>query len=239
MRFESCLAPRSNGSAREPSRPDPARGGETPVQPHRVHPPEGRSSSLGAGRRLRARWSGTTGRWRSGDGGRTGSCYPSPGEERAVREPSLAVRNGCCQCWFAKGSSRGDPPGKTSVDVCDDGGIVVAEALVCARQRPPQFPLRPYNTRQRNDDQLTRHERIARKHDCRTTGPRDHAHPAPPKRSKSMTRWVVPGTRPTRSDSSSRPSCSRRSRAATDENAKGQEATVDAVMRGEKPAPSA
>jgi hypothetical protein len=24
-------------------------------------------------------------------------------------------------------------------------GIVWAEALVCARQRPPQFPLRPYN----------------------------------------------------------------------------------------------
>jgi hypothetical protein len=113
------------------------------------------------------------------------------------------------------------------------------KTLASARQRPPQFPLRPYNTRQRNDDQLTRHERIARKHDCRTTGPRDHAHPAPPKRSKSMTRWVVPGTRPTRSDSSSRPSCSRRSPAATDENAKGQEATVDAVMRGEKPAPSA
>jgi hypothetical protein len=39
-----------------------------------------------------------------------------------------------------KGVTRGD----TSVDVCAHGGIVVAEALVCARQRPPQFPLHPY-----------------------------------------------------------------------------------------------
>jgi predicted aldo/keto reductase-like oxidoreductase len=36
------------------------------------------------------------------------------------------------------------PPGKTSVDVCAHRGIVGAESLVCARQRPPQFPLRPY-----------------------------------------------------------------------------------------------
>src|SRR5450830_1166042 len=39
-------------------------------------------------------------------------------------------------------------PGETSVDVCAHGGIVVTEALVCARQRPPQFPLRPYSTQE-------------------------------------------------------------------------------------------
>ena len=31
--------------------------------------------------------------------------------------------------------------------MCAHGRIVVAEALVCARQRPPQFPLRPYKFR--------------------------------------------------------------------------------------------
>ena len=31
--------------------------------------------------------------------------------------------------------------------MCDDGGIAVGAALVCARQRPPQFPLRPYRWR--------------------------------------------------------------------------------------------
>jgi hypothetical protein len=40
-------------------------------------------------------------------------------------------------------SLKGGHPGETSVDVCAHGGIVVTEALVCARQRPPQFPLRP------------------------------------------------------------------------------------------------
>src|SRR5664280_1409314 len=42
-------------------------------------------------------------------------------------------------------SLKGGHPGETSVDVYAHGGIVVTEALVCARQRPPQFPLRPYN----------------------------------------------------------------------------------------------
>ena len=28
--------------------------------------------------------------------------------------------------------------------MCVHGGIVVTDALVSARQRPPQFPLRPY-----------------------------------------------------------------------------------------------
>ena len=32
--------------------------------------------------------------------------------------------------------------------MCAHGGIVGAPALVCARQRPPQFPLRPYTARQ-------------------------------------------------------------------------------------------
>jgi len=36
---------------------------------------------------------------------------------------------------------------KSSVDVCAHGGIVVTETLVCARQRPLQFPLRPYSPR--------------------------------------------------------------------------------------------
>jgi hypothetical protein len=38
--------------------------------------------------------------------------------------------------------------GETSVDVCAHGAIVVAEALVCARQRLPQFPLPPYTASQ-------------------------------------------------------------------------------------------
>jgi len=42
-------------------------------------------------------------------------------------------------------SLKGGHPGETSVDVCAHRRIVVTEALVCARQRPPQFPLRPYN----------------------------------------------------------------------------------------------
>jgi hypothetical protein len=45
-------------------------------------------------------------------------------------------------------SLKGGHPGETSVDVCAHGGIVVTEALVCARQRPPQFPLRPYSTQE-------------------------------------------------------------------------------------------
>src|SRR5450830_753739 len=38
--------PRSNGSARESSGSHVAGGGETPVQPYRLHPPEGRSGGL-------------------------------------------------------------------------------------------------------------------------------------------------------------------------------------------------
>jgi hypothetical protein len=38
----------------------------------------------------------------------------------------------------------GSVGGEISVDVCAHEAIVVTEALVCARQRPPQFPLRPY-----------------------------------------------------------------------------------------------
>jgi hypothetical protein len=46
-------------------------------------------------------------------------------------------------------SLKGGHPGETSVDVCAHGGIVVTVALVCARQCPPQFPLRPYISRQK------------------------------------------------------------------------------------------
>jgi hypothetical protein len=38
--------------------------------------------------------------------------------------------------------------GKPWVYVCAHGAIVVTETLVCARQCPPQFPLRPYNAPQ-------------------------------------------------------------------------------------------
>ena len=55
------------------------------------------------------------------------------------------MRNGCCQFWFEKQSKGRSLRGKTSIDVCARGGIVTACALVCARQRSPQFPLRPYN----------------------------------------------------------------------------------------------
>jgi hypothetical protein len=55
------------------------------------------------------------------------------------------MRNGYCHFWFEKlpeGWSRREG---TLVDVCARGGIAGAVALVCVRQRPPQFPLRPYN----------------------------------------------------------------------------------------------
>ena len=35
--------------------------------------------------------------------------------------------------------------------MCADGGIAAAEALVSARRRPPQFPLRPYNVCKKKD----------------------------------------------------------------------------------------
>ena len=54
------------------------------------------------------------------------------------------MRNGCCLCSFEKLPEGWSRRGKTLVDVCARGGIVVAVALVCARQRPRQFPLRPY-----------------------------------------------------------------------------------------------
>jgi Integrase core domain len=56
-----------------------------------------------------------------------------------------SMRSGGCPCWFEKQPERAVTREKTSLDVCAHGGIVVAEALVCARQRPPQFPLRPYS----------------------------------------------------------------------------------------------
>jgi hypothetical protein len=43
---------------------------------------------------------------------------------------------------------------RTSVDVCPRGVIVVAEALVCVRQRPSQFPLRPDRHAHRLDDSV-------------------------------------------------------------------------------------
>jgi hypothetical protein len=54
------------------------------------------------------------------------------------------MRSGSCRCWFEKLPEGRATGGKTSVDVCLRGDIVVPEILVCARQRPPQFPLRPY-----------------------------------------------------------------------------------------------
>src|ERR1035437_1467539 len=44
----------------------------------------------------------------------------------------------------SKRTLKGGHPGETSVDVCAHRAFVVTEALVCARQRSPQFPLRPY-----------------------------------------------------------------------------------------------
>jgi hypothetical protein len=48
----------------------------------------------------------------------------------------------------SKSSLKGGHRGETSVDVCLRSDIVVPEILVCARQRPRQFPLRPYSPRQ-------------------------------------------------------------------------------------------
>jgi hypothetical protein len=58
------------------------------------------------------------------------------------------MRNGYCQFWFEEQHEAGPLRGKTSVEVCAYGGIVATEALVFARQRQPQFPLRPCNYRQ-------------------------------------------------------------------------------------------
>jgi hypothetical protein len=57
---------------------------------------------------------------------------------------TTSTRSGCCRCWFEKLPEGAVTRGRTSVDVCALGGIVLVEALVCKRQRPPQFPLRPY-----------------------------------------------------------------------------------------------
>ena len=47
-------------------------------------------------------------------------------------------------CARSKSCLKGVTRGDTSVDVCAHGGIVVADALVCKRYSPRQFPLRPY-----------------------------------------------------------------------------------------------
>jgi hypothetical protein len=61
--------------------------------------------------------------------------------------------SGCCQFWFEKQPEGRSPRRETSVDVCAHGAIVVTETLVCARQRPPQFPLHPYTPRLREHEE--------------------------------------------------------------------------------------
>ena len=56
------------------------------------------------------------------------------------------MRNGYYQFSFEKQPKGRSPRGETSVGVCAHGGIVVTDVLVSARQRPPQFPLRPYSS---------------------------------------------------------------------------------------------
>ena len=81
------------------------------------------------------------------------SAIPPPrGMPASIRwihrfESSTSMRSGCRQFWFEKLPEGAVTRGKTSLDVYAHGGIVVAEALVCARQRPPQFPLHPYRGR--------------------------------------------------------------------------------------------
>jgi CDGSH-type Zn-finger protein len=55
------------------------------------------------------------------------------------------MRNGYCQFWFEKQPEARSSRENTLVDVWAHGAIVVTETLVCARQRQPQFPLRPYS----------------------------------------------------------------------------------------------
>src|ERR1019366_4976569 len=57
------------------------------------------------------------------------------------------MRSGCFQCWFEKQPE--ERSGRSAIDA--EGGRCVrtrtenaGESLVLARQRPPQFPLRPY-----------------------------------------------------------------------------------------------
>ena len=66
------------------------------------------------------------------------------GAERLPPPANRAVRRRRCRFSFKEQPEGRSFRGKTSVDVCPLGGIVVTEALVCARQRSPQFPLRPY-----------------------------------------------------------------------------------------------
>jgi hypothetical protein len=87
--------PRSNGSAREPPRPDPARGGETPIQPHRVYPPEGRSSSLESVEARRADVSERGGQGLPGFGGRATPLEPTRPNRHGMRSlprPNLSSR---------------------------------------------------------------------------------------------------------------------------------------------------
>src|SRR5665647_2138191 len=95
--------------------------------------------------------------------GRGGPGLPGPGGRTAPGEPPRPNRLGLMHLprpnpilppravaagTGSTSSLKGGHPGETSVDVCAHGGIVVTEALVCARQRPPQFPLRPYTVGQ-------------------------------------------------------------------------------------------
>src|ERR1039457_620234 len=76
---------------------------------------------------------------------------PGPAEGRA---DGLAVlrrlprRGAAAACARSRSCLNGGHRGKTRGDVCVHGGIVVTDALVSARQRPPQFPLRSYTPRQ-------------------------------------------------------------------------------------------
>src|ERR1035437_8009548 len=94
---------------------------------------------------------------------RGGPRLPGPGSRTAPGEPPRPNRLGLMHLprpnpilppravaagTGSTSSLKGGHPGETSVDVCAHGGIVVTEARVCARQRPPQFPLRPYTVGQ-------------------------------------------------------------------------------------------
>src|ERR1035437_2657878 len=136
--------PRSNGSAREPSGPHVAGGGEAAFEPHRLHPSEGRSGGLEPQLPRGVDGSKRGGPRLPSAGDRTTPREPSRLNRRRVRSlplpnPILSFGAAAASAWFEK-QPEWRHPGGTSVDVCAHEGVVVTKALVYERPRPPQFP---------------------------------------------------------------------------------------------------
>ncbi len=166
----SMKAPRSNGSACESSGSNVAGGRETALQPHCVHPPRWHPSSLEAGCRPQSKvvrdylgagdWTTAGEPPRPNRRGVSDLRAPSSPRSRllaAVRAKarwihrsgsSTSMRSGCCRYSFEKqpeGRSRISAKGVRASRCVPAETESPRKALVSARQRASQFPLRPYS----------------------------------------------------------------------------------------------